>query len=81
MKVTKSKHSRMEKVKTTTGFSTHYKVSTPAQQKCASCKAILHGVPRKLHGKAKTKKRPSRPFGGVYCSKCSRNKIRSEAQK
>lgn len=51
----------------------------PSHAQCAGCKKNLSGVPRlsstKMHNLAKTKKRPERPFGGVYCSRCSRAKI------
>ena len=52
--------------------------------KCAVCGVVLKGVlretPTKMKNMAKTKKRPSRPFGGVLCSKCSREKIKNESR-
>ncbi len=57
-----------------------YKKRKPSKARCSNCGAILKGVPRELPTKmknlAKTKKRPSRPFGGVLCSKCMREKIK-----
>jgi large subunit ribosomal protein L34e len=58
----------------------------PKKAHCASCGKILHGVPHELPYKmrtmAKTKKRPERIYGGVFCSKCTREiikqKLRSE---
>ena len=48
----------------------------PKKLYCAGCPTELHGIPRKpLDKLSKTQKRPERPFGGVYCSKCSRQKI------
>ena len=41
---------------------------------CSNCGAVLHGVSQlKL---AASKRNPSRPFGGVLCSKCSRAAIK-----
>ena len=58
----------------------HYKKRKPSKARCANCGAVLKGVPRELPIKmknlAKTKKRPSRPFGGMLCSKCAREKIK-----
>lgn len=57
----------------------------PGLARCAGCGKPLHGVPalvpsgvRKL---AKTKRRPSRPYGGYYCSKCSRSIFRERVRK
>ena len=62
----------------------HYVKKKPGKHKCSSCRSILKGTPRerpkkmqKLH---KTMKRPERPFGGVFCSKCLREKIKAEAR-
>lgn len=47
-----------------------------AKHKCAVCHKPLHGTPRgspsKIKKLPKTKRRPSRPFGGQLCSHCSR---------
>lgn len=57
-----------------------YEKRKPSKAKCGNCGARLKGVPRerpyKMRNMAKTKKRPSRPFGGVLCSKCAREKIK-----
>ena len=46
---------------------------------CAVCKRTLMGAPRllakKLSKLPKSKKRPSRPYGGNLCSACMRAKI------
>ncbi|MBI2652439.1 50S ribosomal protein L34e [Candidatus Woesearchaeota archaeon] len=59
--------------------SIHYKKRKPKAARCGNCGATLKGVPRelpyKMRSMAKTKKRPERPFGGVLCSKCMRQKI------
>ena len=58
---------------------TQYKKRKPSKAKCGNCRAILIGVPSerpyKMQNMAKTAKRPQRPFGGVLCSKCSRQEI------
>ena len=63
----------------------HYKRRKPSKAVCSNCGVVLKGVPRalptKLQNMPKTKKRPSRAFGGVLCSKCSREKIKLEARK
>ena len=57
----------------------HYERRKPSKAKCGKCGAVLSGVPRELPYKMmlmpKTKKRPERPYGGILCSKCSRQKI------
>ncbi len=62
----------------------HYKKRIPAKPKCAKCGTVLKGVlratPTKLKKTAKTKKRPQRPFGGVLCSKCSREELKKLAR-
>jgi len=54
----------------------HYKKRKPNKARCAGCGALLSGVPRerpyKMMNMPKTKKRPERPYGGYYCSKCMR---------
>lgn len=52
--------------------------------RCGNCGKSLHGVPRlqpsELNKLAKTEKRPERPFGGFYCSACSREILREKAR-
>ena len=63
----------------------HYKRRKPSKAKCANCGTVLKGVPRELPYKmrnlAKTKKRPQRPYGGVLCSKCTKQKIKERLRK
>jgi len=58
------------------GVVIHYKKRKPKKSRCASCGNLLSGVPRerpyKMMKLSKTKKRPERPYGGYYCSKCMR---------
>lgn len=57
-----------------------YEKRKPGYSSCAECGIILKGTKRmrttKLQNTAKSCKRPSRPYGGYLCSKCSRNKIK-----
>ena len=53
--------------------------------KCAGCGKRLHGVPRlprvQIRKLAKSEKRPSRPYGGYYCSSCMRELFRERVRK
>ncbi|MFH1511197.1 MAG: 50S ribosomal protein L34e [Candidatus Woesearchaeota archaeon] len=61
----------------------HYLPRKPKVAHCGICGKRLQAVPRerpyRMAAMAKTKKRPERPYGGVLCSICSRQKIRQEA--
>jgi len=63
----------------------HYRKRKPKNAKCGSCGAVLKGVPRerpyKMKKMAKSKKRPSRIYGGNLCSGCARKKIIEKARK
>ena len=81
----KSRTFRRIKVKTPGGNTkVHYKRRKPSKAKCTGCGAVLAGVaralPRKMQNMPKTKKRPTRPYGGVLCTKCMRNKIKQKAR-
>jgi large subunit ribosomal protein L34e len=57
----------------------HYTKPNHKVQKCAQCGKDLHGVPRKSTLKqtaSKSERRPSRPYAGVLCSRCSRELIK-----
>ena len=76
---------RKVKVKTPGGNTvTHYRKRKPSKAKCAGCGQVLKGVPRerpyKMQNMAKTKKRPERKFGGVLCSRCSKELFKQEAK-
>lgn len=62
----------------------HYKLRKPKAHVCGACGRVLQGTirerPSKLANTPKTQRRPERPFGGVLCTKCSREKIRSLAR-
>lgn len=57
-----------------------YKHKKHSKHVCAICKEILHGRPRgrpaEIKKLAKSKRAPTRPFGGMLCPRCSR-KIQS----
>ena len=82
----KSRSKKLKYVKTPGGRTVvHYKQAKPSKAKCGSCGKQLAGTLRKLPSKMKnipkTKKRPTRPFGGNLCSSCMRKKIIKEARK
>jgi large subunit ribosomal protein L34e len=62
-----------------------YKKRKPQKGKCAKCGALLHGVaraiPTRMSNIPKSKKRPTRPFGGNLCSKCMRFNIKAKTRK
>ncbi|UCD07046.1 MAG: 50S ribosomal protein L34e [Candidatus Aenigmatarchaeota archaeon] len=62
------------------GFIIHYLKRKPSPAKCAVCGRKLHGVPRKspsiIKKISKSKKTPSRPYGGNLCSRCAREKVK-----
>lgn len=57
----------------------------PKKAKCAKCGKPLPGIPRVIPSVfkklARTKRKPSRPYGGNLCSKCMREKIKKKARK
>jgi large subunit ribosomal protein L34e len=61
-----------------------YDQRKPSQGRCAQTGEVLHGapraVPKKMQALAKTKKRPSRPFGGFLGSKAMRMVLKYEAR-
>ena len=63
----------------------HYKKKKISKAKCASCGKALPGTMAKVASKVKnafkTKKRPTRPFGGNLCSACMRRKLIRKARK
>jgi len=51
----------------------------PGRAQCANCGNYLAGVPRvhsnELKHMSRSMKRPERPYGGMFCSKCTRMTI------
>ena len=62
----------------------HYKQRKPSKARCAQTGEPLHGIPRgtpsQMKALAKSKKRPSRPFGGFLSSRAMRMLLRYEAR-
>lgn len=84
----KSRSKRRVFVRTPAGkVNLHHVKRNDSKAQCAECGIVLLGVPHvrasRLKNIAKTKKRPSRPFGGNLCSACARKKIieRARSQK
>ena len=63
---------------------THFSLRKPSISQCGLCGIPLKGVPRArpvdVRKMGKTEKRPSRPYGGTLCSKCSRELIKQKAR-
>jgi large subunit ribosomal protein L34e len=63
---------------------THFRRKKVGVARCANCKKPLMGVPRLRPGKlsklSKTKKRPTRPYGGYLCSSCMRLEIKRKVR-
>ena len=63
---------------------THFRQRKPSKAICGNCKNQLAGVPRELPSKManmpKTAKRPERIYGGVLCSKCTRELLQHKAR-
>ena len=81
----KSRSLRRVKVKTPGGKTVmHYRRRKPNAAKCGSCGAVLKGIarerPYKMRKMAKSKKRPTRPYAGVLCSKCLKAKLIKKAR-
>lgn len=62
----------------------HYKKRKPSKAHCGNCGKPLSGIPRdrplRIRNLPKTMKRPERPYGGVLCSSCMREKIKKLAR-
>lgn len=62
----------------------HYKKKKPSKHVCAKCGKTLDAVPRgrpyEIRKLKKTQRRPSRPYGGMYCSNCTRKLAKKEAR-
>jgi large subunit ribosomal protein L34e len=56
-----------------------YRRRKPGKHQCGGCGMVLLGIPHMLTYKfrnlPKSQKRPSRPFGGVFCSRCLRQEM------
>ncbi len=72
-------------VKTPGGKTTlQHRNRKPSAAVCGNCGATLKGVPREIPSELKklpkTSRRPERPYGGVLCSRCTRQLIKEQAR-
>lgn len=79
MTVTKSDRTSKKRAYTTPGGkrSIEYHKRKNVKLHCNVCGKVLMGIPTSLKGKSKSEKVPNRPYAGVYCSACSRKKIKN----
>ncbi|MDD5332028.1 MAG: hypothetical protein PHE43_04410 [Candidatus Nanoarchaeia archaeon] len=72
------------RVKTAKGVRVKIRRVKPREPRCSVCKQKLKGTinakTSKQANTAKTKKRPSRLYGGVLCARCSREKIKRDVR-
>ena len=63
----------------------HYLRRNPSPARCAACGRPLHGVASKrasgMKKLAKSRKVPSRMFGGNLCPSCARERLKERARK
>ena len=76
---------RRTKVTTPSGRSViHYTPRKHARAQCGTCgvflQAVVTGRPSQIHKLSKSERRPSRPYGGVLCSKCTRLTVKAKAR-
>ncbi|MBI2145982.1 50S ribosomal protein L34e [Candidatus Woesearchaeota archaeon] len=61
-----------------------YRRRKPSRAHCASCHKPLAGIPREINSIMrnipKTAKRPQRPYGGMFCSACTRALVQRKAR-
>ncbi|MFW5976886.1 MAG: 50S ribosomal protein L34e [Candidatus Nanoarchaeia archaeon] len=81
----RSRTLRRKDVKTPGGKTVRrYKQRKPHVAHCGRCGAKLQGIPRiraSLFAKlTKSQKRPERPYGGVLCSRCLRDVIKTDTR-
>ena len=81
------KSGRLRKVSVRTPGSrvvVHYRQRKPSKALCGSCKIQLSGMIRELpsvmRNMPKSAKRPERPYGGMFCSACTRVLLKQQAR-
>ncbi len=81
---TKSRTFRRKNLRTVSGTKRVYLRRKPKLARCSVTGETLKGVPRELPGKmakkAKSSKRPERPYGGVLSSKAARGMLKARAR-
>ena len=62
----------------------HHERRKPGKPQCAKCgeylKGVIRGTISKVQKASKTQRRPERPYGGMFCSRCTRKLIVSKAR-
>ena len=62
----------------------HHKHKKPSKHVCAKCGKVLDAVPRgrpyEIRKLSKNQRRPNRPYGGKYCTSCTRKIIKQDAR-
>ena len=81
----RSRTFRRIKVTTPSGRRTvHFERKRNGAPTCADCGSLLKGVargtPHQVKKTSKSERRPERPYGGVLCSACTREKIIAQAR-
>ncbi len=56
----------------------HYERKTRKNHRCALCGKPLQGVPKDPSKKAKSSRRPERPYGGYLCASCLNRELTKE---
>ncbi|MHA1369247.1 MAG: 50S ribosomal protein L34e [Promethearchaeota archaeon] len=59
----------------------HYVKRRPRQARCSACGGKLGGIPRVRDSKrrklSRSKRRPKRPYAGIYCPSCLKKLIKA----
>ncbi len=62
----------------------HHEKRKHAKAQCGGCgdylKGVFTGPLHKMRSVSKTERRPQRPYGGVFCSKCMRKTMVEKAK-
>ena len=62
----------------------HYSKKKPSKHVCAKCGKVLDAVPRgrpyQIRKLSKNQRRPNRPYGGMYCTNCTKQLFKEEAR-
>jgi len=62
----------------------HYSKKKPSKHVCAKCGKVLDAVPRgrpyEIRKLSKNQRRPNRPYGGMYCTNCTKQLFKEEAR-
>jgi large subunit ribosomal protein L34e len=83
----KHKSRTFKRIKVTTPGGTnkvHFRTRKHAKAQCKTCgkglQSVPTGRPAQIRKLPKNQRRPERPYGGVLCSRCTREHIKSNIQ-